>query len=96
VWDPGPPRQIDADNWQRELWRHIHGWSREPHKARNVWLACGDRDRLRRAMPLLAPVLRDDQVLVRPGGHDWTVWSQATGEILRRIAGERGLLQTEP
>jgi pimeloyl-ACP methyl ester carboxylesterase len=95
-WDPGPPRQIDADNWQRELWRHIHGWSREPHKARNVWLAYGDRDRLRRAMPLLAPVLRDDQVLVRPGGHDWTVWSQATGEILRRIAGERGLLQTEP
>jgi hypothetical protein len=89
-WKPGPREDIDADNWQRELWRHVHGWSQDPRKTRNVWLAYGDRDRLRRAMPVLTPALRDDQILVRPGGHDWTVWSSAIGEILRDVEQKRG------
>lgn len=81
-WQAGPPAAINADNFQRELWRHVQGWSREPEKARNVWLAYGDNDRLRKAMPLLIPALDPDQVLVRDGGHDWDVWSAATAEIL--------------
>ncbi len=92
-WNPGPPQAIDADNWQRELWRHVHGWSQDPRTVRNVWLAYGDRDRLRRAMPALVPVLREEQVLVRAGGHDWNVWSQATGEILQQVERTRGKAQ---
>ena len=82
-WQAGPQREIDADNWQRELWRHLQTWSRDPRKTRNVWLAYGDRDGLRAAMPLLVPLLRKEQVLVRPGGHAWSVWSPAMREILQ-------------
>ncbi|MDQ3057838.1 MAG: lysophospholipase, partial [Pseudomonadota bacterium] len=43
-WQAGPPAAITADNFQHELWRHVQDWSREPVKARNVWLAYGDDD----------------------------------------------------
>ena len=94
-WNPGPPQAIGADNWQHELWRHLQGWSRDPAKARNVWLAYGDRDRLRRTMPLLEPLLRREHILVRPGGHDWAVWSPAMREVLTAASTE-GVAAAQP
>jgi len=93
-WQAGPPATINADNFQRELWRHVQGWSRDPPKVRNVWLAYGDRDRLRKGMPLLTPALDPDQVLVREGGHDWGVWSAATAEILASVSPSSGASAT--
>jgi Putative esterase len=87
-WNPGPAQEVNRDTWQRELWRHLQTWSRDPQQAQRVWLAYGDKDRLREAMPLLTPLLPTEQVMVREGGHTWTVWSPAAGEILRR-AGEK-------
>lgn len=85
AWNPGDvPAVVDADNFQVELWRHLKTWSADPSKARNVWLAYGDRDRLRDAMPLLTPLLRPQQVSVRDGGHAWTVWSPATRDALTK------------
>lgn len=85
-WQAGPAQPINEDNWQRELWRHAQTWARDPAGARNVWLAYGDRDRLRDAMPLFTPALRQEQVLVREGGHTWSVWAPATADILRRVS----------
>jgi hypothetical protein len=84
-WNPGPPQEVNTQTWQRELWRHLQTWSRDPQQAQRVWLAYGDRDRLREAVPVLAPLLPADQVLVREGGHTWTVWSPAIGEVLQRV-----------
>jgi pimeloyl-ACP methyl ester carboxylesterase len=83
-WNPGP-QDTGPDGWQRELWRHAQTWTRAPDRTQRVWLAYGERDRLRDAMPLLSPLLPPDHVLVREGGHTWTVWSPAAEEILRRI-----------
>ena len=85
-WRPGPvPPSVTAGNFQRELWRHVQDWSREPAKAANVWLAYGDKDRLRKAMPVLEPVLPAANISRLSGGHDWTTWSRATQDILSRI-----------
>ena len=85
-WDPGPvPPAIDADNVQHELWRQVHDIARDPAQSRRVWLAYGESDRLRHADALLASVLPPDHVLQRPGGHAWSVWTPAAGELLRRI-----------
>lgn len=89
AWDPGPVQAINADNWQHELWRHLQGWASDPAQAQRVWLAYGTRDRLRRAMPTLEALLEADQVLVRPGGHTWSVWSPATQAILERVDDQR-------
>lgn len=82
AWEPGPLQQIDAGNWQRELWRHLQALTRDPHQQRRVWLLYGEDDRLRRAIALLTPYLLPDQILVRAGGHKWAVWNPAMAEVL--------------
>ena len=74
---------------QPVLLRHLQTWQGEPQRAKDVWLAYGRGDRLRDTMPLLEPLLPPGQVLVRDGGHDWTLWSPVTGEILRRVDAQR-------
>ena len=81
AWRP-PPADSSADAWQRDLWRRVQSWSRDPARTRNVWIAYGDEDRLRIAEPLLAPLVPAGHVLVRPGGHSWRVWTPALREIL--------------
>jgi pimeloyl-ACP methyl ester carboxylesterase len=86
VWTPPPrPAAVDETNFQQELWRQLHAWSREPAATRNVWLAYGKSDPLHDAMPLVAPLLPPGHVLVRDGGHDWRVWTPMTREVLLRI-----------
>ncbi|MCC2634871.1 MAG: alpha/beta hydrolase [Ramlibacter sp.] len=86
-WQPPPaPRVIDGDNFQPELWRYLQTWSRPPGPRPNVWVAYGTRDRLRGALPLIAPLLPPQKVLEPAGGHDWEVWSPITREILSRVA----------
>lgn len=89
-WNPGPPQPVNGDTWQRELWRHLQRWDREPDRARNVWLAYGEDDRLSEAMPFLVPMLPPEQVFVRDGGHSWRVWSPAMREILARVESSGG------
>lgn len=85
-WDPGPvPAAMDRSNYQRELWRHLKTWTENPELARRVWLAYGDQDRLRRAVPVFAPLLPADQVLERSGGHTWSVWVPAAAEVFGRV-----------
>lgn len=89
-WNPGPvPGGVNGDNFQHELWRHLQAWSRDPSRARNVWLAYGDKDYLRDTMPTLVPLLPPSHVLVREGRHRWTVWTPAARDILARIDAER-------
>lgn len=84
-WEPPPePDEVTPLNFQQEVWRQVHDWSRHPGAARNVWLAYGRKDRFAHANALLATVLPRGQVLVRDGGHDWNVWSPAAREALLR------------
>lgn len=90
AWQPGPaPAQLDRDNALRELWRHLQGFVGVPERGARVWLAHGDRDRLRRAVPVIAPLLPPDQVLERPGGHSWAVWTPALAEVLTAVQPRR-------
>jgi pimeloyl-ACP methyl ester carboxylesterase len=89
-WNPGPvPAQVDGDNFQHELWRHLQTWSHDPARTRNVWLAYGDHDYLRDTMPSLTPLLRPSHVFVRRGSHAWSVWTPATQDVLAAINLER-------
>jgi pimeloyl-ACP methyl ester carboxylesterase len=87
-WQPGPPRELDASTYQRELWRHISSWRDAPQSAARVWVGYGDRDRLRDAVPVLAPLLPPTQVLERSGPHAWSVWVPLTREIFAEIASQ--------
>lgn len=88
-WDSSVPANNGWETFQRKLWGHVQSWMGKPERAQDVWLAYGDRDRLKDAMPLIAPVVPTDHVLVEEGGHDWETWSSLTAEILSRVEKQR-------
>lgn len=96
-WDPGPvPAQRDRRNFDRELWRHLQGWLDDPEAAARVWLAYGEEDRLRRAVPVIAPLLPPAHILERPGGHTWSVWVPAAREVFEQASRDDGLAVGAP
>lgn len=89
AWQPGPlPAEISRKTYQREVWRNVQRWP-AGGRGQDVWLAYGEDDRLAKAIGVLAPALPPDQVLARPGGHAWGVWSPAAGEVFARIRAAR-------
>ena len=83
------PREVNGDNFQQELWRYLQTWSRPPGARRNVWVAYGDKDYLIPALPLIAPLLPQQQLLQPRGGHDWETWSPVTRDQKRFHGGVR-------
>jgi len=84
TWDPGPlPAEMNADNYQRQVWKMVKGWT--PELARRVWLACGTSDRLIEDVRLLAPQLPGSHTLELPGGHTWSLWISSAKEVFSRI-----------
>jgi pimeloyl-ACP methyl ester carboxylesterase len=74
-WNPGPqPAELTNENYQREVWRMVKGWSERPDTAPRVWLACGNEDRLLGGARLLAESLPPDRYFELQGGHTWNTW----------------------
>jgi S-formylglutathione hydrolase FrmB len=86
-WQPGDkPAVVDRSNFDRELlWRQIHSLTRDADSQARVWLAYGEEDGLAKTVPVIAPALRPEQILPRPGGHKWVVWNAAATEIFARL-----------
>ena len=85
-WDPGPvPEKVDGDNYQREMWRVVHGWTRDPEDAQRVWMVCGKGDRLLEADRVLATAIPPSHYLEVEGGHSWEAWLTAAELIIARI-----------
>lgn len=81
-WQPGAFDPGTDAGWPRGLWQHLQTWASKPQRTERVWLAYGERDRLRYAMPGLESVLKDDHVLRVGGGHAWSVWTPAARRLL--------------
>jgi pimeloyl-ACP methyl ester carboxylesterase len=85
-WDPGPlPSEMNADNYQRQVWKMVKGWAEHPELARRVWLASGASDHLIEDVRLLAPELPKAHYVELPGGHSWSVGLRAATEVFSRI-----------
>ena len=90
-WDPGPlPAETNGDNYQRQAWKMVKGWTARPELARRVWLACGTSDHLIEDVRLLAPELPGSHYLELPGGHSWGLWIRSAKEVFSRIRLESG------
>jgi hypothetical protein len=92
-WNGGASQGFTEQSWQRDVWRYIKQLADDPARSQRIWLAYGDEDRLRKAMPLFVPALNAKQVFVRDGGHTWTVWTPATLDMLRAIDAQRATAQ---
>jgi pimeloyl-ACP methyl ester carboxylesterase len=90
AWDPGrQPPALTRDNVSREQWRVVKSWLTDTQRGKQVWLICGQDDRLRSAAEIIATALPADHVLRPEGGHRWTVWSPAAGAALAQVRNSR-------
>jgi pimeloyl-ACP methyl ester carboxylesterase len=85
-WNPGPVQPINADTFQRELWRSLQGWSERPRRTATIWLAYGDSERFRAPIELMSSQLPPGHVLMLPGHHNWTLWNAAISAVLQRVS----------
>jgi pimeloyl-ACP methyl ester carboxylesterase len=89
AWDPGElPAEVNADNYQRQVWKMVKGWAEEPQRVRRVWLACGVEDRLMSGARLLASALPEDRFIELPGGHTWAAWLNGGRTVFSKIRNE--------
>ena len=80
------PRESEA---LKEIWHYVKSWGgKQGPRPGQVWLTYGDTDSLGAVMPPLVSLLPANHVLLRPGGHAWSVWSPAAKEIFSRIRRE--------
>ncbi len=84
AWKPGPWQPMEPKTFQRELWRYIKHWRDDPQRACTVWVAYGDSERFRDSIELMAPLLPADHVMMRPGHHDWALWTPALKALVKR------------
>jgi enterochelin esterase-like enzyme len=85
-WNAGPvPEKVNGDNYQREMWRVVQGWSQDPQDAQRVWLVCGKDDRLLEADRLLATAIPASHYLEVDGGHTWEAWLTAAELLIAKL-----------
>jgi pimeloyl-ACP methyl ester carboxylesterase len=80
-WNPGP---IGERDYQRDVWRFIKEKTaqRDPEARPLLYLAAGDKDKLRFGHRLLAATLPSDRILWTAGTHDWAPWSVLWADFL--------------
>lgn len=89
-WNPGPPQQLTADNFQHELWRYLKNWRNRPQRTRTIWLTYGADGKFRKPIEMIAPMLPPDHVIMLPGKHNWDFWSRAFPVLLERAGDASG------
>jgi triacylglycerol esterase/lipase EstA (alpha/beta hydrolase family) len=89
AWNPGElAADVNADNYQRHVWKMVKAWAERPELARRVWLACGVDDRLMRSARLMSSALPQDRFIELPGGHTWAAWLNGGKTVFSRIRSE--------
>ena len=89
AWHAPDATAIDDDETRTyyELWSWYRGYAGGAGSRPELWLGCGDEDRLRAASALIADVLPEHATLTRPGGHKWKVWKPMFAELAQRAFG---------
>ncbi len=86
-WDPGPlPAELDGKTYQRQVWKLLQDWARNPQGAPPVWLACGNDDYLVGTSRLLATALPPERFVELAGRHTWSTWRRLARALFPRIA----------
>lgn len=78
-----PARMRSGSNdYRREVWHWLKDATQRPETAPKIYLAAGDRDKLRKGHRLLAAELPPERVFHTKGKHDWGPWSVLWADFL--------------
>ncbi len=81
AWASGSVGEADV---VRRLWRWLHDRQTGLPQPPRIYLGFGEQDIFAQAHTLLAAHLPSEQVMTRPGGHDWPVWQGLWQDFLHR------------
>lgn len=85
-WNSGPLQPLSPDTFQHEIWTTLKSISETPNRENAIWLAYGENEPFRTSIELMSPILPDENVVMLPGRHNWTLWTTAVDKLTERIS----------
>jgi pimeloyl-ACP methyl ester carboxylesterase len=82
---PAAAAQKSKKDYQRELWRFLGGLQNRALSQFQIWIACGDGDRLLPGIERLKSIIPEERLIRLSGGHTWEVWTAGFSKILAEI-----------
>ena len=84
-WQP-PADEVPADDFEYALWAHLKAVCMTSDADARLWLAFGERDRMRRWHRVLAATLPEERVFTdEEGKHLWTTWTPLWKQMLEPL-----------
>ena len=83
---PAPPveTEINTSNHTSQLWGYLRRITSGAVPSPELYLGCGDSDRMLPNVAVLSAVLPKDRVLTTAGGHSWGPWRDLLRQFLAR------------
>jgi hypothetical protein len=83
-WTPPEVATVNSDNHAQQLWGYLHRITTGKLPSPELYLGCGDTDRMKDSVAVLAEALPKDRVLTTSGGHTWGPWRDLLRQFLAR------------
>jgi S-formylglutathione hydrolase FrmB len=85
TWTPPPVETaITTANHTAQLWGTLRRLTSKERPSPEVYLGCGDSDRMLPNVSVLGAALPKDRVLTTAGGHSWAPWRDLLRQFLAR------------
>lgn len=81
-WTPPEVAAVNSDNHSQQLWGYLHRITTGKLPSPELYLGCGDTDRMKDSVAVLAEALPKDRVLTTSGGHTWGPWRDLLKQFL--------------
>ena len=82
-WTPPPVEPVNETNHSVQLWGYLQRITSGQLPRPELYLGCGDEDRMSKSVAVLAAVLPKDRILTTPGGHTWGPWRELLDQFLK-------------
>ena len=82
-WSPPPVEPPDDKNHSAQVWGYLQRITTGALKAPEIYLGCGDSDRMKESVAVLAAALPAERILTTSGGHSWGPWRDLLAQFLR-------------
>jgi pimeloyl-ACP methyl ester carboxylesterase len=76
--------EVTTDNHTPQLWGYLHRITTGKLPSPELYLGCGDTDRMKESVAVLAAAMPPERVLTTAGGHTWGPWRDLLKQFLAR------------
>lgn len=82
MWTPPPVETVIDTNHSQQVWGYLQRITSGQLPSPELYLGCGDTDRMSASVAVLAAALPKDRILTTSGGHSWGPWRDLLKQFL--------------